>query len=123
MLTQGCYATVWDIKPYDKSCDLRITTSRKGKDGKYVTDFNGYVRVLNSKDNQDAVEKALKLKPRDRIHILSFGVQNTYNKEKNTNYWNIIVFDFEEAGELPAKKEEGPAQEAATNGSNDDLPF
>ena len=65
----------------------------------------------------------MKLKPRDRIHILSFGVQNTYNKEKNTNYWNIIVFDFEEAGELPAKKEDGPAQEAVANDTNDDLPF
>ena len=85
----NAYAKVWEVKPSDRYTDARISISRK-RDGEYVTDFTGYVRLIG-----DAHGKAATLEEGDRIQITSCDVSNNYVKEKNITYYTCKVFDFE----------------------------
>lgn len=85
----NCYATVWSVKPYANYTDVRITTSRKGKDGEYTTDFSGFVRFIG-----DAHKMAAGLKEHDRIQLTEVACTNQYVKEKNTTYYNFQCFAF-----------------------------
>lgn len=98
------YAKVWKINSHEKYTDIQCSTSQK-KDGNYVTDFSGFVRLVG-----DAHKKAVDLSEKDSIKIGKFGVTNSFSNGKN--YTNIIMFDYEVEGQ-------------ASNNSDDDdsLPF
>lgn len=85
-----CQATVWRFESKGKYTDAQISTSKKGQDGNYVTDFSSYVRMVGA-----AHEKVLQLEPKDRITITNFEITKTYDKSKGKEYVNIVVFDFD----------------------------
>lgn len=85
----NAYAKVWEVKPSDRYTDARISISRK-RDGEYVTDFTGYVRLIG-----EAHVKAATLNDGGRIQITSCDVSNNYVKEKNMTFYTCKVFDFE----------------------------
>ena len=104
------FCKVWKIYPKEKAdqkyTDVQLSTSKKGKNGSYETDFNDNVRLIG-----EAHTKAADLEANDRIKIKSCGVSNFYNREKNKKYYTFCIFDFE--FENKTKKEK---QEAEANG-------
>lgn len=92
MFANDKFAKVWKIYPKDKAeqkyTDVQLSTSKKGDNG-YVTDFNDNVRLIG-----EAHKKSAELEANDRIKILSCGVNNYYNKEKNKKFYTFCVFDF-----------------------------
>lgn len=89
----GSYATVWEVRPDNQvRTSARISISRKDKEtGQYVNDFSGWVEFIGT----GAANKALSLKPRDRIRLGDVDVSNRYVKEKNTTYTNCKIFSFD----------------------------
>lgn len=106
MFSVGSYAKVWKITSHEKYTDIQCSTSQK-KDGNYVTDFSGFVRLVG-----DAHKKAVDLSEKDSIKIGNFGVTNSFSNGKN--YTNIIMFDFEIKGQ--------ESNNSAAD-SDDELPF
>lgn len=84
-----CRMTIWDVKPYEKSTSINMTSSRKGQDGNWVKDFGCYCRFIG-----EAHKKAKVLKERDTITPKNIDVSVLYNKEKGCNDVNIIIWDF-----------------------------
>ena len=122
----GAYATVWETKPGNGNwTDVRLSISRKNRDGEYETDFSGFVRFIG-----DAHTGAAYLGEKSRIKIGECDVTNRYDKEKKVEYVNYKVFGFEMAdGSTPAantttpapKKKAALAEEGEID--EDDLPF
>jgi len=87
------YATVWGIESGKGNfTKVRLSISRKNKDGEYEQDFAGFCTFIGT-----AHAKANKLKERDRIQLGDIDVSNTYDAEKKKEYVNYKVFDFEYA--------------------------
>ena len=103
MFSVGSYAKVWEVKTIaDKYTDLRISTSKKVEEGKYVQDFGGFVRLVG-KAHQDGQY----LTDGDSFKIVRCGVENSYNKEKKQTYTNYIIFEIE-ADEKKDETDENP---------------
>lgn len=93
---EGAYATVWEVRPGPGSGNWtkgRISVSRKTEQGEYESDFDEYVMFIGSA----AANKALQLKPKDRIRLLRVDATTTYDRERNTKYHNYKIFEFEDA--------------------------
>lgn len=122
MFSNNAYATIWEIKDGRGSTkDVRISTSRKNQEGKYETDFSGYVRFAGK-----AAELAATLQPNDRIQIKNCGVTNSYNKEKKITYWNPVVFEAEKVesnGGGSTATPEAQAEEFMPAPEDEGLPF
>lgn len=88
----GAYATIWAVEPKEKYTNVRLSTSRKNRDGTYDQDFGGYVSFIG-----DAHTAASGLKEKDRIKILECSATSRYDKAKNTTYHNYQVYSFEPA--------------------------
>ena len=103
MFSVGSYAKLWQIKEIkDKYSEVRISTSRKNKEGKYEQDFGGFVRMVGQ-----AHEQVNYLTEGDSFKIVRCGVSNTYDKEKKVTYNNFVIFEIE-AEEKEAEEEENP---------------
>jgi len=103
MFSVGSYAKLWQIKEIkEKYSEVRISTSRKNKEGKYEQDFGGFVRMVGQ-----AHEQINYLKEGDSFKIVRCGVSNTYDKEKKVTYNNFVIFELE-ADEKEAEEEENP---------------
>ena len=92
----GAYATVWEIIPtgYDSFLRARISVSRKNRDtGEYETDFSGYVGFYGTA----ICNRAMRLKPRQRIKLGDVDVSTKYDKEKKIEYTNYKIFSYEDA--------------------------
>lgn len=87
----NAYATVWEVRQGKGNyLDARISTSKKNKQtDAYETDFSGWVRLIGKAANLGMMSE------KTRIKILECDVTNSYSKEKNTTYWNPVVFDAE----------------------------
>jgi len=95
MLSKGAYATLWDVKPKEKSTNARISVSRKNKDtGKYEQTFNHYVMFVGQA--HDVVKE---LSDKDRVKINDFKVGTNYDKEKKITYVNFIIPECEQVGD------------------------
>lgn len=94
---KGAYATIWEVQSMsDTFTKVRLSTSRKDKtSGEYVTDFSGFVAFVGTA----CAQKAIRLKPKDRIQIDDCEVTNKYDKEKKREYTNFTVFNFFAPGE------------------------
>ena len=121
----GAYATIFEVKPVSNTAtDLRISISRKNKDGEYEQDFGGYVRCIGTA----AANKALSLKEKDRIKLGDVDVSNVYNKEKRVTYTDFKIFSFEPVADTfaaPARQASDPTP-TVDDGDLDDstgLPF
>lgn len=118
----GAYATAWDVKPGKGNWqDVKLTISRKNKDGQYEQDFSGFCAFMGQ-----ANAKASRLKPKDRIKLGDTDVSTFYQKEKKVTYTNFKVFDFEMADEVkPSSSSNHQTVSNPVEGENDenDVPF
>lgn len=89
----GAFASVWSVESGKGNfTKVRLSISRKNKDGQYEQDFAGFCTFI-----AQAHAKACQLKERDRIKLGDVDVSNTYDKEKQKEYVNFKVFSFEMA--------------------------
>jgi hypothetical protein len=123
----GAYATIWSVEDKGKYSNVKLTTSKKNKDGTYQTDFSGFVRFIGT-----AHENAPSLKEKDHIKIGDIDVTQTYDKESQKTYTGFALFSYEmsePAGNkvtAPAKKTEATKKATAKQSdpdSDEDLPF
>lgn len=88
----GAYATVWEVIPlFNTNTKVRVSISRKDKDGNYVDDFSGYIEFIGSA----VAQNALKLKEKDRIKLDAVDVSTQYDKEKNRTYYHFKCFKYD----------------------------
>ena len=122
MFANGSYATIWEIKKEEANyADVKISTSKKNKNGEYEQDFGGIVRFVG-----DAKNVVLGKQAKDRVKIIECAISNKYDKDKKTTYWNPVVFKCEDAnGGTTTTKQENTAK--TTSASEDmmdqELPF
>lgn len=120
-LKVNCYATVWELKafPSGKAMNVRLSVSKKNKQtDQYETDFSGWCMFVGQ-----ANEKAKGLGEKSRIKITEFEVTNKYDKEKNTTYTDVKVWDFEPQDGRPQAAAKPAFQTAAASPADDALPF
>ena len=121
MFANDKFAKIWKIFPKEKAdqrfTDVQLSTSKKTKEG-YQTDFNGVVRLIG-----DANDKAATLEANDRIKILSCGVTNYYNKEKQKKYDTFCIFDFTFCEDKKQKESQDEGWVDVSKISDEALPF
>ena len=89
----GAYATIWEVKPKERSTQVRLSVSKKNKEtGKYEQDFSGYVLFVGT-----AHKEAENLQKGDRVKIGDCDVTTKYDAKKNMTYTNYTVFSCEKA--------------------------
>lgn len=87
----GAYASVWEVNEgRGNTMSVRLSTSRKNKDGNYEQDFSGFCTFIGN-----AKAKAEKLKVKERIKLGDIDVTTWYDRDKGKEYVNYKVFDFE----------------------------
>ena len=115
----GAYATVWETKPGKGNwTDVKLSTSRKNRDGDYETDFSGYVRFIG-----DAHKEAEYLAEKTRIKLGECDVTNSYDKEKKVTYTNYAVFSFEYADGSGSAAGDSQGFANVPDVDEEDLPF
>lgn len=122
MFANNNYAKVWKIYPPEKSgqkyTKVQLSTSRRVGEGKYETDFSGYIKMVG-----DAYDKSLELEAQDSIKILKCGVTTSYNKEQKKNYESFLIFDFEFSNKNKQKEVDGSSDEFMELPDDAKLPF
>lgn len=113
----GAFASVWSVEPGKGNfTKVRLSISRKNKDGQYEQDFAGYCTFISQ-----AHAKAARLKEKDRIKLGDVDVSNSYDKDKQKEYVNFKVFDFEMADVAgSAKPAGGQVASNPIEGENDE---
>jgi len=113
----GAFASVWSVEPGKGNfTKVRLSISRKNKDGQYEQDFAGYCTFISQ-----AHAKAARLKEKDRIKLGDVDVSNSYDKDKQKEYVNFKVFDFEMADAAgSAKPAGGQVASNPIEGENDE---
>ena len=81
------YAKVWEVTDDGR---VRISTSYKGKDGEYITDFSGYSTLRGN-------AKGKPVEAGERIQLKSVSVSNTYDKDNKMSHVYYTIFDFDPA--------------------------
>lgn len=119
-LHNGAWAKCWSVQPgKGRFTNVQLSINKKQQDGTFVKDFSGYCTFFGK-----AHAKAAMLKGDERIKLLEVDVGNSYDKEKNKEFVNYRVFDFE----LPdGSQSSAPAAAASNpvegNDADDDTPF
>lgn len=90
----GGFARIWTVEDKGNYSSVKISTSKKRKDGSYETDFqDGYVRFIGSAHDKvqglNVPEKGI------AIQITSCEVTTPYNAETKKGYTNFAVFAFD----------------------------
>lgn len=106
---------VWEVKPQEKYTDLRISTSKKEKDGSYGQSSNWFPRCVGKAANQ-----AAKFKEGDYVRVKNARITNeTYEKDGvKKRAFSMVIFEFE-----PMEKKGVNAESEALEGDTDDLPY
>lgn len=100
---KGAYASVWSAEQGKGNfTKVRLSISRKNSEGQYEQEFAGFCTFIGQ-----AHAKAARLKERDRIALGDVDVSTFYDKEKQREYINFKVFDFEMADAADASKSTG----------------
>ena len=94
---QGGYATVWKINADNgKWITAQVSTSYKKKDGSgYETDFQDSYVMFMFEAYEKIKEATIPEHGGLRIQITRFDLTSKYDKEKNTTYRNVRIFDFD----------------------------
>lgn len=88
----GAWAKVWEVTPMsDTGTKLRMSISRKNKQGEYEQDFSGFVLAVGTA----VAHKAAGLKEGDRIKLGDVDVSTKYDHEKKVTYTNFKLFSFD----------------------------
>ncbi len=113
MLQNGSIVKLWEFEDKGKYSVVSLSQSQKDKQtGNYVTKFSSkFVRFIGA-----AHDKLKQCSKGERVKIVNFGVENRYDKEKNTTFTNFIVTDIE------ALEPKQPANQPPANEIEDD-PF
>lgn len=105
----GAFCKVWDVTPIsDRKTKLRVSISRKNKEGEYLQEFSDFPVCLGTA----CAAKAARLKPGDVIKLGDVDVSNNYNKERKITYYDFKIFSFELDGGAPSGG--GPVQHTQT---------
>lgn len=106
---------IWEVtKREENFTEVRVSSSRKNRDGEYETDFSGFVRLVG-----DAHKAAKNIDEGDRIRIQACETTNTYDKAKDRTYWNCTVFKFDD-GEEDGEHEVSESKSDSTSSPKDD---
>ncbi len=91
--SKGSVVTLWDIKPSEKSTKCKVTVSQKDKKtNTWETQFNSFALFAGQAHNFISG-----MKEKDRVKITQFDISNKYDKEKKITYWNLTVWECEDA--------------------------
>lgn len=106
--TEQKFITVFDPKVNEKTGKTvfsRISEAIKvgEKDGKNEYEFDSWNAVFCGK----CLEKAKKLKNKEKINILEWNVRNHYVAADKRSYPKIMIYDFEKVGEGSISVETG----------------
>lgn len=117
----GAYAKIWEVAPVsDTNTKLRMSISRKNKDGQYEQDFSGYVAAIGTA----AAKKAASLKQGDKIKLGDVDVSTRYDMVKKVTYTNFRVFSFDVDDDSSPAQRTDPQQNVDDGEINDSrLPF
>lgn len=121
------FVKVWEVENKGNYHVVSLSTSKKNQQtGEYETDFsNKFVRFIGT-----AHAMAADLKKGDSIKLGSCEVTSKYDKEKNKEYTNYMVYSFEKEGanngsknnqQLPPKN--APEFQNIPDGVDEELPF
>ena len=87
------FAKVWEVKPSERYTDVRVSTSKKRKDGSgWDTDFSGFVRLIG-----EAHEKAKRLQSGDRIRLGKVSATITKNPTTEKYMSAFQCYSYKEA--------------------------
>lgn len=96
----GGYARIWSVTDQGKYSTAEVSTSKKKEDGTYETDFqNKYVRLVGP-----AHEMAKGITEPVTVQIKNCDVTRYWSKEKEKEYINFIIFEFDFPKETFPKK-------------------
>lgn len=113
---QNAYAKVWSVEDKGKYHSANISISRKDQEtGEYRKEFNGFVRLLGKAHTQ-----AQFLERGDIIKIIGCDVTNRYDKEKEKNYVNYLVYEFEQSSR---KENMSFVEDGSELDDDENLPF
>ena len=118
----GAFCKVWKVEPVsDTMTKLRVSISRKNRNGEYEQDFSGFISAIGSA----AASRAIKLKEGDRIKLGDVDVTTFYSKEKEREDTTFKVFSFEEVGSGGGASHKKPAVDEGEDEPDvdSDLPF
>lgn len=120
---ENAFAKVWKVENKGNYSVAEMSTSKKGKDGKYETDWsNKFVRLIGT-----AQKQAEKLQDGASVKIGQCEVTNNYDKEKKITYTNYAIFNFHEDNNVASSGEKNMNTQTSTSQSSvdmdDDLPF
>ena len=99
---------VWKVDKKEKYTNLNCSTSDKQQDGTYKNS-NWNVKLVGKANDLIVAEK-------DTLIVKNAKVENIWDKEKERNWLNVIVFDAEVQGQAPNNDE-------PVESSESDLPF
>ena len=100
------YLKVWKIENKGKYSVAQCSSGKKQEDGSYVNS-NWNVKFIGKANEENILEGS-------RVKILTGAVENIWDKEKNRNWLNVLVFKYEVEG-----NNDVPAYDDGV----DDLPF
>ncbi|MEG2347243.1 MAG: hypothetical protein RSB50_06135 [Cetobacterium sp.] len=108
------FAKVWEAEIKERMVKLKLSTGDKKQDGTWEN--SNWNAIVVGKQ----LEEAKEIKKGDTIEIVSGKISNVYNKEKQTNYLNMVIFEFVN-GEKETKKE--TKKEEKKWDTEDEFPF
>ena len=115
--TNEIRAKVWHVGTYNGRLMISITTSERTRNGDYKNS-SWFASCLSES------KKVLKdVKKGDNIIIKRCALRNTYNKEKNKEYFGFDIYEAEIANKSTEESEPNKADEADGDTTDDDLPF
>lgn len=100
---------VWDVKPSEKFVDLRVSSSKKNKDGTWGTSSNWFPRCFGK-----AAQQAASFKRGDYVRVKKGYITNeaVEAEGKKHNVFNMTILEFDQ----PHAQVEGNTTEGDTDG-------
>lgn len=135
---QGAYAKIWRVEDKGNYSVAQVSISKKNKDtDQYETEFqHNFVRLVGTA--HDLGKNIEEVQGGTSIKITSCDVTNRYDKDKQKEFTNFVIFGFEfpdnNGGNAGGKKKaapKNPTKKAAADdgfmnipdGIDEELPF
>lgn len=127
---QGTYAKIWRVEDKGNYSIAQVSVSKKNKDsGQYETEFQqNFVRLVGTA--HDLGKNIKEVHGGTTIKITSCDVTSRYDKEKEKEYTNFVIFGFEfpdgnsnTTSNKPANNAAGDGFMNVPEGIDEELPF